>query len=796
MSTVYLAVQLSVGREVALKVMSPALNADPVFSERFQREATIVGQLTHSNIVSIYDIGRHHNLNYIAMDYLPGGSIHERMSTGLGLQEILRVVKEIAGALDHAHRKGYVHRDIKPENILFNEENTAILSDFGVAKTVSSGSQMTNAGTVVGTPHYMSPEQARGKPIDGRSDLYSLGVVFYEMLTGTVPYKAEEAVAIAIKHLTAPVPSLPSQYALFQPLLNKLLAKEPEDRFQCGRDIIAAIDGTQTHLAGHTIAYTTTTDSQALQILGLLKALTLTTYAAISGLMWRATKWTVGWRWKKAKGFYHRSTLHNTDAGHNTNRTTLVATRFNEAVMVTRKGLNYRKQAALATLMLILVWLAGSSLLHKLPSPVLETLPQPLVAATDVTHGQLQRLFNRLFQETAPESEPVIAPAAEIAETIAQTAAASEQPAAGENSGKTENKATTDRHVSADAGTEQTPVPVADIPMLVPDTPANTPTAVAPAHFELVVTTRPSSARVRIMNIAEKYYPGIPLEPGVYQLAVDAHGYHTQSRKVEITDTAVQLNVSLRKAPVPGTTFYNTLKSGSKGPAMVIVPAGTFTMGNKHHSDTAPERRVNIDKAFAVSRYEITFADYAKYAKARNMPLPKTNGWGKGSRPVINVSWQDANDYVAWLAASTGKKYRLLTEAEWEYVARANTDGDYWWGTENPAGKANCRRDCESNYTTFFSLKTAPVGSYKANPFRLFDTSGNVAEWVQDCHQGHYLGAPRDGSAAQQVPCTEYSVRGGSIKTAAKSLRNYSRDKRPGDFKSSYIGFRVAVDLY
>lgn len=774
MSTVYLAVQLSVGREVALKVMSPALNADPVFSERFQREATIVGQLTHPNIVSIYDIGRHQSLNYIAMDYLPGGSIHDRMSTGLGLQEILRIVKEIAGALDHAHRKGYVHRDIKPENILFNEENTAILSDFGVAKTVSSGSQMTNAGTVVGTPHYMSPEQARGKPIDGRSDLYSLGVVFYEMLTGTVPYKAEEAVAIAIKHLTAPIPSLPSQYALFQPLINKLLAKEPEDRFQCGREVIAAIDNTQTHLSGHTTTYTTTTDSQALQIWGLLKALTLTTYAAISGVIWRTAKWTAGWRWKKAQGFYHRSTLQDTDSGQGTSHTTLVATRFNDAVMVSRKGSNRKNQAAMAALAMVLVWLAGSSLLQKLPTSAQDKLPQALIAATDVTHRQLLQVFSQLFQNTAPIPE-----------------ASTPLNATSENTARTATPP-----LIADSDTTPAEQPVDE--STAPQTPDEVliPEIAEPTHFNLTIATRPKSARVRIMNISEKYYPGIPLKPGKYQLRIDAKNYHSQSHEVEIVDAPLALKFTLKKAPIPGTTFYNTLKSGSKGPAMVIIPAGSFTMGNKSQSDTAPERRVNINRAFAVSRYEITFADYAKFAKAKKRALPKSNGWGKGSRPVINVSWLDANDYVKWLAKSTGKKYRLLTEAEWEYVARANTTGDYWWGKSSPAGKANCRRDCESNYTTFFSVKTAPVGSYKANPFRLFDTSGNVAEWVQDCYQDHYLGSPSDGSALRKAQCAERALRGGSIKTSAKSLRSYSRDKKAAEFKSNYIGFRVAVDLY
>ena len=242
MSTVYLAIQMSVGRIVALKVMNPSLTSDPAFSERFQREATIVGQLSHPNIVAIYDIGRSEDLNYIAMDYLPGGSVHDKMINGLTGEEALKVTKEIANALDHAHEKGYIHRDIKPENILFRADNSAVLSDFGVAKGIVGVSRATHVGTVVGTPHYMSPEQARGQPVDSRSDLYSLGVVFFEMLTGALPYQGEDAVTIALKHISAPIPKLPVQYQIYQKLLDKFLAKDPSQRFQSGHEVSVAID--------------------------------------------------------------------------------------------------------------------------------------------------------------------------------------------------------------------------------------------------------------------------------------------------------------------------------------------------------------------------------------------------------------------------------------------------------------------------------------------------------------------------------------------------------------------------
>ncbi|MCV6614701.1 MAG: serine/threonine protein kinase, partial [Cellvibrionaceae bacterium] len=248
MSSVYLAIQQSIGREVALKVISPALAQDQVFNERFNREANIIGQLSHPNIVAVYDIGSYRQLAYIAMDYLPGGSLSQRLCKGISSLEALRILKQLAAALAHAHSRGYIHRDIKPENILFRSDDTAVLTDFGVAKAVNHNLGMTNAGTVLGTPYYMSPEQAKGQPCDGRSDLYSLGVVFYEMLTAQLPYHAEEAVAIAIKHLTAPIPQLPAQYKLYQDLLERLLAKSPQDRVQSGAELVALIEQIETNM--------------------------------------------------------------------------------------------------------------------------------------------------------------------------------------------------------------------------------------------------------------------------------------------------------------------------------------------------------------------------------------------------------------------------------------------------------------------------------------------------------------------------------------------------------------------
>jgi serine/threonine-protein kinase PpkA len=240
MATVYLAIQESFDREVALKIMSPALNSDPSFATRFVRESRIVAQIHHSSIVPVVDVGQYEGHHYLSMEYLPGGDLKQRIADGRhGVGLALNVCIAISSALDLAHRKGFVHRDIKPENILFREDGTAVLTDFGIARAIDPGTALTVIGTMVGTPNYMSPEQVKGAELDGRSDLYSLGVVFYETLTGSVPFRADSTMSLAMKHLSEPLPQLPPELRMYQPFLDRLMAKEREDRFGSGAEVIA-----------------------------------------------------------------------------------------------------------------------------------------------------------------------------------------------------------------------------------------------------------------------------------------------------------------------------------------------------------------------------------------------------------------------------------------------------------------------------------------------------------------------------------------------------------------------------
>ena len=253
MATVYLAEQQSVQREVALKVMAAVLQGDEQFGERFLREARIAAKLRHPGVVQVHDVGICGEHHYIAMEYLPGGPVMGRNGAARPVDFALRVASQIASALDYAGERGIVHRDIKPDNILLREDGAAVLTDFGIARA-SDASRMTRTGAIVGTPHYMSPEQARGQPLDGRADLYSLGIVLHELLLGRVPYQASDSLAIGIMHITAPLPKLPGEFAALQPILDRMLAKDPAQRYQRGRDVAAALDAVRrtSGLSGET----------------------------------------------------------------------------------------------------------------------------------------------------------------------------------------------------------------------------------------------------------------------------------------------------------------------------------------------------------------------------------------------------------------------------------------------------------------------------------------------------------------------------------------------------------------
>ena len=239
MAAVYLAIQESLDRPVALKVLTDP--DSPEFSERFVNEGRIIASLVHGNIVTVHDVGIAEGLHYISMEYVDGGDLRTRIADGQSPEAALDLAARMADCLGFAHRKGVIHRDLKPANILFRRDGTPLLTDFGIAKNQRLDSDLTATGKIVGTPRYMSPEQALGKAVDGRSDLYSLGVVLYEMLTGEPPYSGDSEVDTILKHLNAPVPALPAACRRYQPLVTRMLAKDPAARFADAGELLESL---------------------------------------------------------------------------------------------------------------------------------------------------------------------------------------------------------------------------------------------------------------------------------------------------------------------------------------------------------------------------------------------------------------------------------------------------------------------------------------------------------------------------------------------------------------------------
>src|SRR3989454_76215 len=246
MAFVFKAREKQLERDVAIKVLPFSLAFDKEFVERFQREARTSAKLEHPGIIPIYRVGKSGRVIYFVMKFLRGKPLSSVLAArgSLPPAEIRQVLVQVARALAYAHKSGIVHRDIKPDNIMFDEHGQAVVTDFGIAKAATGG-KLTGTGMSIGNPHYMSPEQARAQQLDGRSDVYSLGVVAYQCLTGSVPFDGEDSFSIGYKHIMEEVPTPPletyDQRTLFE-IVRKMMAKVPDERFQSADDLVQALE--------------------------------------------------------------------------------------------------------------------------------------------------------------------------------------------------------------------------------------------------------------------------------------------------------------------------------------------------------------------------------------------------------------------------------------------------------------------------------------------------------------------------------------------------------------------------
>ena len=313
--------------------------------------------------------------------------------------------------------------------------------------------------------------------------------------------------------------------------------------------------------------------------------------------------------------------------------------------------------------------------------------------------------------------------------------------------------------------------------------------AVDPQPF--TVATTPEQADIRFLISGDTYSPGMTLAPGRYLVQAVLLGYRTWEETIEHGSTPTQREVTLE----PGIAeFADRLGNGDAAPTMVLVTPGQFRMGCLAgagcRENELPVRDVELAAPFALSKFEVTFNDYDLFTDATGRPRARNpRGWQRGSRPVVNVSWQDATAYAEWLSAETDRTYRLPTEAEWEYAARAGTASAYSWGNAVGSAQANCN-GCGSLWD---NVSPAAVGEFNANDWGLHDMHGNVWEWVQDCQQADYADAPNDATAFEAGDCKRRMLRGGSYSNSPALIRASIREWEDVSMRVIDVGFRVAA---
>lgn len=797
MSTVYLAVQESLDRPVALKVMAPALSADPTFGERFQKEARTVARLTHPNIVAIYDIGSANYLHYMAVEYVSGGDIRDRIKKGMTPEEALEVLRRVAVVLAYAHEKGYVHRDIKPENILFREDGTVVLTDFGIAKVLGTSGKISKTGMGIGTPHYMSPEQARGKTVDGRSDLYSLGVVFFEMLINCPPYDAEDSFAIAYAHVNDPVPELPPHLSNYQPLIDRLMAKNPDDRFPNAAALVEAIDRLR---AGGKLER----PAWAMKILATDETVEAKaeTAASVSKPRERpvrrsAVKWAVGGLFLVillAAGFFlYSETGLLTGLG--------IAPTTKSPVAVHERSLTESGAVAVS---LRDDQSPGDAAAEAAAEVEAE------VEAEDERRLEIERLLDAAEGDIAalhltdPEGDNALEKYRRVLELDPGNVRARE--------GMVRIVA---RHIErADAAMESGDLELADSHVKAADSVLPGDPSVKTAAARLAEALNRAEMEKRRMAEAETerkakeaaerdeaerrkreaaeaekrrnydQYITVGLRALERNEPDNAIAAFKEALALYADDTAARQGLeramALLTMPKQGETFKNDL-----GMNFVFIAPGSYYRGSPESEegrlDDETLHKVTLNKGFWMQTVPVTQALWKSVMGRNPSHFSKCD-----ECPVEQVSWNDIQGFIEKINSSKGGTYRLPTEAEWEYAARAGSKAAFFFGDdENLLGEY-------AWYAANSENRTHPVGRKRPSPWGLYDIYGNVSEWCHDWRgpypEGHVKDPKGPPSGSMRI------IRGGSWFDEPRFCRSAFRNCGAPEKSYKQVGFRLVRD--
>jgi serine/threonine protein kinase/formylglycine-generating enzyme required for sulfatase activity len=772
MATVYKATQRNLNRLVALKVVHPNLVHDTEFLNRFQREALTAASLNHPNIVMIYDVGSVNGIHFISMEYLDGEDLQSfiRKNGKLAIDKTIHIIAPIAEALDYAHQKGLVHRDVKSANIIITKSGRAVLTDFGIAHA-SSGTKLTIAGTVIGTPEYMSPEQAEGKQIDGRSDIFSLGIVMFECLTGMVPFKGDNPLttihgiiydeAPSVRKFNANIPSWLAD------VISSTLAKTPDDRVPTG--------------------------------------LTLSVYL----------------KEKKTPAPIFKKLQAKSDKKKSSSLVQLIRSGSNKALI----GLIAICVFVIITATILYVIQSRTKTSSKETINYTTDTDRPELNSPDISKtieeaemklkdGDLQGALN-LYKEaslTDPSDQRLVVKINEINTVLANRDEVSKLTESGDNKFNQANylKARDDfrKILEIDKENEHANSQIAIInqklQLLAKDqNEANLQryTAIADSlynidqydnalrWYEKALKIKPKDdyieSRISLVmtGMAMK---DVDFEKLIIEFQKNIKEGKLQAARDKLKEAMVLKpdNIALKNKLDSINTLIQNWIDTEVNNNLVYVQGGTFIMGSDIESDDQKPSHTVTLSGFYVDKYEVSVKQYRFFCEISGKSMPKKPSWDwKDNDPIVNVTREDAAAFARW----AGK--RLPTEAEWEFAAMG---GNNTGGQSMKYSGSNKAKEV-ANFESSIPYGIKPVDSNKPNSLGIYNMSGNVWEWCSDYYDNNYYKMNISDNPKGPSSGKYHVIRGGAFNSSTREIMIKYRSFNDGRYNNC-VGFRCVKD--